>query len=53
MTAALGVRVVVIEGLSDPAGAHGGVRGGFLYKWGVVSYTIRILVYPACILHVS
>ena len=30
-----------------------GVRGGFLYKLGVVSYTIRILVYPACILHVS
>ena len=29
------------------------VRGGFLYKLGVVSYTIRILVYPACILHVS
>ena len=23
MTAALGVRVVVIEGLSDPTGAHG------------------------------
>ena len=30
-----------------------GVRGGFLYKLGVVSYTIRILMYPACILHVS
>ena len=29
------------------------VRGGFLYKLGVVSYTIRILMYPACILHVS
>ena len=28
-------------------------RGGFLYKLGVVSYTIRILMYPACILHVS
>jgi len=31
----------------------GGVTGGFLYKLGVVSYTIRILMYPACILHVS
>jgi hypothetical protein len=30
-----------------------GVRGGFLYELGVVSYTIRILMYPACILHVS
>jgi len=30
-----------------------GVTGGFLYKLGVVSYTIRILMYPACILHVS
>ncbi len=29
------------------------VTGGFLYKLGVVSYTIRILMYPACILHVS
>ncbi len=29
------------------------VRGGFLYKVGGVSYTIRILMYPACILHVS
>ena len=32
------------------------VRGGFLfilYKLGGVSYTIRILMYPACILHVS
>jgi len=30
------------------------VRGGFLYKYlGGVSYTIRILMYPACILHVS
>ena len=28
------------------------VRGGFLYKLGGVSYTIRILMYPACILHV-
>ena len=30
-----------------------GVTGGFLYKMGVVSYTIRILMYLACILHVS
>jgi len=30
-----------------------GVRGGFLYKLGGGSYTIRILMYPACILHVS
>ena len=29
------------------------VTGGFLYKLGVVSYTIRILMYPACILNVS
>jgi len=29
------------------------VTGGFLYKLGGVSYTIRILMYPACILHVS
>ncbi len=27
--------------------------GGFLYKLGGFSYTIRILMYPACILHVS
>ena len=29
------------------------VTGGFLYKLGGGSYTIRILMYPACILHVS
>ena len=39
--------------LSPAAALAPGVRGGFLYKLGVVSYTIRILVYPACILHVS
>jgi hypothetical protein len=33
--------------------AQSGVRGGFLYKLGGGSYTIRILMYPACILHVS
>ena len=31
----------------------GRVTGGFLYKLGGGSYTIRILMYPACILHVS
>ena len=31
----------------------GWVTGGFLYKLGGGSYTIRILMYPACILHVS
>jgi hypothetical protein len=34
-------------------GCSAGVTGGFLYKLGGVSYTIRILMYPACILHVS
>jgi hypothetical protein len=29
------------------------VTGGFLYKLGGVSYTIRILMYPTCILNVS
>jgi hypothetical protein len=37
-------------------GRFQGVTGGFLYKLGVVSYTIRILhvscMYLACILHV-
>jgi hypothetical protein len=39
--------------LPNPWGRLVRVRGGFLYKLGVVSYTIRILMYPACILHVS
>ena len=38
---------------SPPHPPPRGVTGGFLYKLGVVSYTIRILMYPACILHVS
>ena len=36
-----------------PTPPEAGVRGGFLYKLGGVSYTIRILMYLACILHVS
>jgi hypothetical protein len=46
----------VLFRLSSVSPAHHtplGVRGGFLYKLGGVSYTIRILMYPACILHVS
>ncbi len=29
------------------------VTGGFLYKLGGISYTIRILMYPACILYLA
>ena len=45
--------VAVAADVITAAGVGDRVRGGFLYKLGVVSYTIRILVYPACILHVS
>jgi hypothetical protein len=43
--------VLAISATSAPSLLR--VTGGFLYKLGVVSYTIRILMYPACILHVS
>jgi hypothetical protein len=40
-------------GVDGDGGGGSRVRGGFLYKLGGVSYTIRILMYPTCILHVS